>query len=129
MNCHVWDVHKRKILPIQLPCALGFDREPSEAGTAMNVPVHQHTREKLGFSSVIIGTFLSWGASTWRMRLLLAGNICALGDFQKHIHNSPTAAARENGAQTQIHVCVCVKHTDSKREQDHEEGGQQNSRW
>lgn len=30
---------------------------------------------------------------------------------------------------TNPRVCVCVKHTDSKREQDHEEGGQQNSRW
>jgi len=54
--------------------------------------------EKLSFSSVTNGTYLSQIASTWRRWHLLVGwasSICGSGDFQKSIHNSPAAVARK----------------------------------
>lgn len=99
------------MLSTQLPCALGFDRQPSEARTAVNVPVHQHTREKLGFSSVVIGTFLSWGASTWRMRLLLVGwEYPCLGRLPE-THPQLTYSSCQKKWSSDMNTRACVKHT------------------
>lgn len=58
--CHMQDVHKRKTLPVWLPHALGFARQPSEAPTAMNVSVHQHAREKTSLQSLKVHIALRW---------------------------------------------------------------------
>lgn len=98
-------MYERKIPPLQLPCALGFERQPSEACTAVN----QHTREKLGFSSVIIGTFLSWGASTWRMRLLLVGwEYLCLGRLPK-MHPQLTYSSCQRKWSSDMNTRACVE--------------------
>lgn len=101
---------KRKIQPIEVPSAPGFDRQPSEARTAVSVPVHQHTREKLSFSALIIGTFLSWGTSTWRMRLLLVGwEYLCLGRLPK-THPQLTYSSCQRKWSSDMNSHVCVKH-------------------
>lgn len=97
---------KRKIQPIEVPSAPGFDRQPSEACTAVYLCINTPGKSSASLLS-LLAHFLAgepppgeWGSFWW------AGSICALGDFQRCIHSSPTAAARENGAQTWIHMCV-----------------------
>ena len=105
--CHMQDVHERKTLSVWLPRALGFDRQPSEAPTAVNVSVHWHAGEKLCFSSVINGTYLSWVASTWRMR----APSCGLGKQYLCLRRLPKmhpqltySSCQKKRAQTWIHV-------------------------
>lgn len=89
-------------------CSWLWQAAPSPA---VSVPVHRHTREKLGFSSLIIGTFLSWGASTWRMRLLLVGwEYLCLGRLPE-THPQLTYSSCQRQWSSDMNTRACAKRT------------------
>lgn len=91
-----------------------------QAALRGTVPEHQHTREKLGCSSVVVGTFLGWGASTWSMRLLLVGwEYLCLGRLPKtHPQLTYSSCQRKWGSDMNTRVKHTAKRSRTTRKGD-----------